>query len=64
MPKKPKPAHRFTALSVKTEHDLRAVSIKLATLYTTKLGLKVSAYDAVNMALRNELARLELETKS
>ncbi len=62
MPKK-KVAKGFTGLSVRTEHDLRSVSIRLAEFYTAKLGIKVATYDAVNMALRNELARLEAEAK-
>jgi hypothetical protein len=51
-------------LSVKTEHDLRALSIRLAELYSAKIGVKVWTYDAINMAMRNELARLEREAQS
>jgi hypothetical protein len=54
----------FSALSVRGEHDLRAVSVKLAALYTAKIGVKVWTYDAINMAMRNELARLEREAQS
>jgi hypothetical protein len=62
--KKAKSKPEFTALSVKTEHDLRALSIRLAELYSAKIGVKVWTYDAINMAMRNELARLEREAQS